>query len=162
MATLGDLRQDPKNARKHSARGFGMLVDTIQEVGAARSGVCDEDGVILAGNLTWEAMAEAGINKVKIVDAEGDEWVVVRRKGLSNKQKVKLAVGDNRIGELSEWDVDVLEGLDIDLGDMWFDSELAEIGLVDPADVVFPEYDESIAGEVEYIECPECGHKWPK
>jgi len=26
----------------------------------------------------------------------------------------------------------------------------------------WPEYDESIADEVEYLECPECGHKWPK
>lgn len=29
-------------------------------------------------------------------------------------------------------------------------------------DVEFPEYDESIADEVEYIECPSCGHKFPK
>lgn len=26
----------------------------------------------------------------------------------------------------------------------------------------FKEYDESIEDEVEYIECPNCGHKWPK
>lgn len=26
----------------------------------------------------------------------------------------------------------------------------------------FPEYDESIADTVEWNECPECGHKWPK
>ena len=26
----------------------------------------------------------------------------------------------------------------------------------------WPEYDEGIADEVEYLECPECGHKWPK
>jgi hypothetical protein len=26
----------------------------------------------------------------------------------------------------------------------------------------FKEYDESVEDEVEYITCPECGHKWPK
>ena len=26
----------------------------------------------------------------------------------------------------------------------------------------FQEYDESVEGEVEWHECPECGHKWPK
>jgi hypothetical protein len=26
----------------------------------------------------------------------------------------------------------------------------------------FREYDESVADDVEYITCPECGHKWPK
>lgn len=25
----------------------------------------------------------------------------------------------------------------------------------------FPEYDESVEGDVEWIECPNCGHKWP-
>lgn len=29
-----------------------------------------------------------------------------------------------------------------------------------PAD--FPEYDESVADGVEWIECPECHHRWPK
>lgn len=39
---------------------------------------------------------------------------------------------------------------------------LAEsVGLV-PPNVTFAEYDESVADEVEYITCPECGHKWPK
>jgi hypothetical protein len=28
--------------------------------------------------------------------------------------------------------------------------------------VEFQEYDESIADEVEFIKCPECGHEWPK
>lgn len=25
----------------------------------------------------------------------------------------------------------------------------------------FPEYDESVEGDVEWAKCPECGHKWP-
>jgi len=40
--------------------------------------------------------------------------------------------------------------------------ELAEREGIIPLDIEFPEYDESIADEVEYLECPECGHKWPK
>jgi hypothetical protein len=31
-----------------------------------------------------------------------------------------------------------------------------------PPDVDFKEYDESAADDVEYITCPECGHRWPK
>lgn len=26
----------------------------------------------------------------------------------------------------------------------------------------FPEYTEAVEDEVEYLTCPECGHKWPK
>jgi hypothetical protein len=29
-------------------------------------------------------------------------------------------------------------------------------------EVNFAEYDESVADEVEYLQCPRCGHKWPK
>lgn len=35
-------------------------------------------------------------------------------------------------------------------------------GYFNPDDVEFPEYDEDIADDVEYLECPECGHRWPK
>lgn len=31
-----------------------------------------------------------------------------------------------------------------------------------PGDIEFPEYDETVANDVEYLECPKCGHKWPK
>jgi len=26
----------------------------------------------------------------------------------------------------------------------------------------FPEYTEDVENDVEYLTCPECGHKWPK
>jgi ParB-like chromosome segregation protein Spo0J len=64
-----------------------MIVDALREVGAARSGVIDEEGRILAGNATWEALAEAGIERVKVVEADGEEWVVVKRSGLTEEQK---------------------------------------------------------------------------
>ncbi len=48
------------------------------EVGAARSIVIDETNTVLAGNATIEADGEAGITKLKIVDAEGDTIIAVR------------------------------------------------------------------------------------
>ena len=38
-----------------------MIADSLQVVGAARSIVIDEDGMVLAGNDTIEAAAEVGI-----------------------------------------------------------------------------------------------------
>ena len=49
MGSIAELKADPKNARKHSRRNIDMLVDSLQEVGAARSIVIDEDDTILAG-----------------------------------------------------------------------------------------------------------------
>lgn len=114
IASLGDLKQDSKNARKHTPRNVGMIESALREVGAARSGVIDENGTILAGNATYEALAAAGIDKVKVVDANGEEWVVVRRRGLTKRQKTRLALYDNRAAELADWDLDVLGDIDAD------------------------------------------------
>lgn len=124
---LGDLHQDPRNARQHNARNVGMIADALREVGAARSGVIDEQGRILAGNATWEALAEAGIERVKVVEADGEEWVVVKRSGLTEEQKRRLALYDNRTAELADWHVEMLAD-DIELLDgLWNEGELEEL-----------------------------------
>jgi hypothetical protein len=104
IISLADLIPDPRNARKHNPRNVNMITDAIHEVGVSRSGVIDEHGNILAGNGTYEALAEAGIDKIKVVEADGKEWVVVKRTGLTAEQKAKLAIYDNRTAELAHWD----------------------------------------------------------
>src|ERR1019366_10209807 len=48
------------NPRQHSPRDLGYLEGVLQRVGAARSGVIDEAGVILAGNGFRAAALQAG------------------------------------------------------------------------------------------------------
>jgi len=69
----------------------------------------------------------------------------VKRTGLTPEQKTKLALFDNRTAELADWDVDVLGALDLDLGDLFFDSELAEmgIGLDEPTEDPGPQIDKA-------------------
>lgn len=105
---IGELRRDPHQARVHTARGHGMLVDGIQKLGTGRSIVIDEDNTILAGEGVVEACAEAGVHDVVIVDADGDELVVVRRLDLTDEAREEMALLDNRAGELSGWDPDRL------------------------------------------------------
>lgn len=108
---IGELIPDARNARLHNPRNIGMIVDSLHEVGAARSIVIDEEGNILAGNGTIEAAAEAGIEKVLTVDADGETIVAVRRTGLSKKQKKRLALFDNRTAEIAGWDPAILAEL---------------------------------------------------
>jgi len=105
---IADLKPDPQNARKHNPRNIKQIVDSLQEVGAARSIVLDENNVILAGNGVIEAAAIAGIENVRIVEASGNEIIAVKRKNLTPEQKKRLALFDNRAGELAEWDVEQL------------------------------------------------------
>jgi DNA modification methylase len=147
LTHIKDLVADPENRRKHNPRNLGMVVDALHQVGAARSIVIDEDGVILAGNGVTEAAAEAGITRVQVVDADGSTLVAVRRRGLSPEQKRALAIYDNRTAELAEWNAEQLQ-TDIDAGldlkPWFFDEELAAVlgqkvepkgGLTDPDDV---------------------------
>jgi len=104
VTTIADLRPDAHNRRRHTPRNVGMIVNALHEVGAARSIVIDEQGTILAGNATVEAAAEAGIERVEVVDADGETVIAVRRTGLTDEQKRRLALYDNRSAELAEWD----------------------------------------------------------
>lgn len=131
ITTLADLKPDQHNARKHNPRNIGMIVDSLGKVGAARSIVIDEDGNILAGNGTVEALGEAGIEKVRVIETDGDEIVAVQRKGLSPEQKTALALADNRTAELAEWDPIILKEIHINtpeiLENMFVPLELDEL-----------------------------------
>ena len=126
---IGELKPDDYNFREGTPRGIGMIVDSLQDVGAARSIVIDEDDVVLAGNKTLEAAAEAGITKVKVVEADGETLIAVRRRGLSPEKKRRLAIFDNRVGELSEWNVERLKeyGENASLAPFWSEAEQAEM-----------------------------------
>ncbi len=137
-----------------------MVVDALHQVGAARSIVIDEDNVILAGNGVTEAAAEAGITRVRVIEADGQEVIAVRRTGLTAAQKRALAMFDNRAGELAEWNVDQLKA-DLEAGlDLkpWFsDEELAKLkgmavephgGLTDPDDVPEVRATDIVAGDL--------------
>jgi hypothetical protein len=85
-----------------------MITEALQQIGAARSIVIDEDNLILAGNGVTEAAAAAGLTKLQIVDVAGDTLVAVRRTGLTAGQKRALAIYDNRTAELAEWNLEQL------------------------------------------------------
>jgi DNA modification methylase len=129
VAPLTALTPDPRNARRHSERNLALIEQALREVGAARSIVVDESGTVLAGNATVHAAEQAGLERVRIVEADGSELVAVRRSGLTDEQKRRLALLDNRTAELAAWDTEVLASLadEVDLSDLWEADELAEL-----------------------------------
>ena len=146
MTSIQDLKSDHKNARRRTDRSASLIAESLKRYGAARSIVIDEDGRILAGNGTVEGAKKAGIDKLRIIEAEGDELIAVRRTGLTEDEKVGLAVADNRSSDLSEWDNEMLRQLseEHDLTPWFEDGELlAEVlepeeGLTDADDVPEP------------------------
>jgi len=147
MTSINDLQNDPKNARKRTDRSAKLIKQSLEQYGAARSIVIDENNRILAGNGTIAGAKAAGIKNLKIIESNGDEIIAVKRTGLSENEKIGLALADNRTSDLSEWDLNMLEELsqEHDL-EPWFDNDdLKELlgeteilplkGLTDPDDV---------------------------
>jgi DNA modification methylase len=97
---------------------------------------------MLAGNGVVEAAAAAGITKVRIIEATGEEIIAVRRRGLTPAQKRALAIYDNRTAELATWNFAQLaedQANGLDLAAFWRQDELAAMltktakaGLTDP------------------------------
>ena len=111
MTSINSLLPDHKNARKRTDRSASLIKESIDRYGAARSIVIDEDNRILAGNGTIEGAKAAGIKNVRIIETDGQEVIAVRRTGLSEDEKIGLALADNRTSDLSEWDQEMLRRL---------------------------------------------------
>jgi len=147
VTSINSLLSDHKNARRRTDRSAELIKESLQRFGAARSIVIDEDNRILAGNGTIEAAKAAGIKNVRIIEADGTEVIAIKRSGLSEDEKVGLALADNRTADLSEWDQAMLHQLsqEHDLSPWFEQSDLDELltvtelppeeGKTDPDDV---------------------------
>lgn len=168
MPSIDNLKTDHKNARKRTDRSAKLISESLQRYGAARSIVIDENNRILAGNGTIEGAKAAGIKNLRIIETDGDEIIAVRRTGLTEDQKVGLALADNRTSDLSDWDKDMLQQLseqhDIE---PWFDTnDLAQLGIESPS---FDPADDEDQGQLDKLDnkeidctCPACGHEFIK
>jgi len=166
---LSALVPDVANVRTRDVRALEVLSNSLKQFGAARSIVVDKDNVILAGNGTLEAAAEAGIRKVRIIEADGSELIAVRRSDLAGTDRAAYAIADNRTGELAEWDGPALDAMLQSLHDA--EHDLAELGFTEddlrdmfenpdfsPADPATSQpLDQSTKPPVT---CPKCGHEF--
>lgn len=162
MTSINDLKADSKNARKRTNQSATLIQESLQRYGAARSIVIDENDVVLAGNGTLEGAKSAGITKVRVIEATGDELIAVRRTDLSDSEKVGLALADNRTAELSAWDNEMLHRLSMD-NDIspWFKKEDLSALLGEATEKIAPEdFDELDDDITTEHRCPSCGYEW--
>ena len=156
--TLPKIKLDPRNARKHPPDNKKAIEKSLKELGAGRSIVVDSEGVVIGGNAVYEEAVKQGI-PIREVKTKGDELVVVRRVDLKtdDPKRKALALADNQIALLAEWDVPLLEEIkleieDIDLSTIGFDYDLQWTPLKDGK-----EYDENL--KTKNL-CPRCGYEW--
>lgn len=107
MATIKDLKFDDKNFNKHTEYGMSLLEKSLRENGAGRSILLDKDNNTIAGNGIVEAAGQIGLEKVKVVEATGDEIIAVKRTDISldSKKGREMALADNATAAVDlEWD----------------------------------------------------------
>ena len=126
---LSSLKLPEKNVRIHSEKQTKEFVRSLAAFGQIRPIVVDEDHTILAGNGLYAALMAKG-------EEEADVLVM---KGLSQNEKKKLMLADNKIYSLGIDDMEVFEEFLKDLGDdleiPGYDLELLETITADMHDV---------------------------
>lgn len=140
-----DLNSDEIPAGNQRSRVFGIIKDEGHIVITEQLDEPTRQGTVARGYIDWHG-----------------ERYSYRQVRWTPRQCEMANVVANKAG--GAWDFDVLAN-EFDVGNLleWGFEEV-DLGLAgfDLSSVEFKEYDESIADEVEYLECPECGHKWPK
>lgn len=139
------IKFDKRNYRKHNDRNKELIKKSLEECGAGRSIVIDNDDEIIAGNGIYE-QAQALNIPVKVIETDGSELVVVKRTDLNtdDEKRKKLAVMDNSTSDSSEFDLELLS-VDFEvpeLKDMGIDiPEIKEKELKDISDELKEEYE---------------------
>lgn len=117
------IKFDKRNYRKHDDKNKNIIRKSLEELGAGRSVLVDNEGSLIAGNGVYEQAKKLKI-PVKVVETDGSELVVVKRTDLrtNDEKRRKLALADNAASDLSDWDEDLLRA-------DWTKEALAEFGV---------------------------------
>lgn len=87
-----------RNPRKND-NAIEKVASSIKEFGFRQPIVVDEENVIIAGHTRYESAKRLGMNTVPVHVA----------KGLTPQQVKAYRIADNRVGQESEWDYDLLK-----------------------------------------------------
>lgn len=142
---LADIVPYENNPRRNDG-AVDAVAESIRQCTYVAPIIVDENSVILAGHTRYKALQKLGRTSAE---------VVVKR-GLTEEQKRKYRLLDNKTTELAGWDFDALdrelEGLNFGAFDFGFDAVPQEAdftGLFEPS---APK-----EKEPKKIQCPHCG-----
>lgn len=146
---LTEIREYPNNPRIID-EAVPLVAESIRQCGYITPIVVDEDGVILAGHTRLEALKETGAKEADVIVAVG----------LSEEQRKKYRLLDNKTGELAKWDKAKLREEISDLDFDGFDFGQCEIT---GQDFERLETDEEIigGGTNRTVICPRCKAEVP-
>lgn len=140
---IKDIHPYERNARKND-QAVDAVAKSIEQCSYVAPIVVDENHVILAGHTRWKALKKLGRTECECIVKDG----------LTEEQKKKYRLLDNKTSELADWDFDLLadelDGLDfgnLDL-DWGIDTEEEKEVVEDDYEVDVPEEPKAKLGQI--------------
>lgn len=109
------------NAKKHSESQVTKIAASIREFGFLNPVLIDKKYNVIAGHGRILAAKKLGLDKIPAIYAEG----------LTEAQRKAYILADNRLGELAEWDMDLVSDELAALKELDFDIDLTGFDLED-------------------------------
>lgn len=151
---IADLVPYDKNPRRNDM-AVDAVVESFDQCGYITPIVIDENRQILAGETRCKALKKCHVKRDKVLQVFG----------LTEEQKKKYRLLDNKVGEIAEWDAELLAGEleEVDFGDFdfGFDDLMAELtdssdisdnplspAVEDDHDIVLPEEPKAKRGDI--------------
>ena len=135
--SIDSIKPYENNPRDNDG-GVDAVANSIKEFGWQQPIVVDNDNVIIVGHTRYKAAKKLGMKEVPVVVASN----------LSDEQVRAYRLADNKTGELTDWDMGLLDDeladiADIDMSDFGFDLDLGG----DEAKVQEDDFDEEVPEE---------------
>lgn len=136
---VGKLIPYENNAKQHGRDQIEKLKDSIAEFGFLTPCLIDKDYNLIAGHGRLMAAKELGMRTVPCVFIEG----------LTEEQRRAYILADNRLGELGDWDMALVNEELIDLAKMGFDASVTGFEFEFSPDSEVPASDNPYTGKVK-------------
>lgn len=111
---LKDIKPYENNPRIND-NAVGAVAKSIEEFGFQQPLVLDKDNVIIVGHTRFKAAQKLKLETVPCVIADD----------LTDEQVRAYRLADNKVGELAEWDMELLnielDEIDLDMSEFGFD-----------------------------------------
>ncbi len=144
---IRELKPYARNAKRHSKEQLAKLERSIRELGFLSPCLIDKEFNVIAGHGRIQAATAAGLDSVPCVFVEG----------LTEEERRRYIIEDNRISEFGDWDMEALEAELRDLSEKGVDIQAMDfdldIGSIEAEEISFDE-DTTDTGEKEP------GKKW--
>ena len=117
---INEIKPYERNPRKND-EAVKYVAESIKQFGFKVPIIIDKDGIIVAGHTRYKASRELSLEEVPCIIADD----------LSKEQIKAFRLADNKVAEIAEWDIDLLDTelddiLNIDMSDFGFDLDLED------------------------------------